>query len=274
LAARCLFATAESGRELSPAQAEKFLVDGKIVNHRVLGVGITQSIRASISYDGFVHDAHIQCIDESKALFQTDKGTEMNFRDCWMFNIAAYRLDDMLGLHMTPPSVKRKWAGRQSAFTWWVADAMMEVDRRKKKLTPPDVERFNRQMHCVRVIDQLLLNTDRNLQNLLITPDWNLWMIDHTRCFRLRKVIAEPKNLVQCDRGLLARLRTLERSAVRDRLEDYIRPNELDALMSRRDLIVRFFEEKAAAEGEEKVLFDLPPRQAVFRAEPEHSKGA
>jgi hypothetical protein len=251
-------------RVLSAAEAEQFLLNGKVTKKKVLGVGVTQSVRATLSYEGLVHDAHIQCIDESKASFQSDRGTELNFRDCWKFNVAAYRLDRLLDLNMTPPSVERKWAGKQGAFTWWVDEAMMEVERMRKKVSPPDLNRFNQQIFTIRVMDQLLLNMDRNLQNLLITPDWNVWMIDHTRCFRIRRDIAQPKNLVKCDRALLAKLRALERPVVAEHMKDLLRSVEIDALMSRRDLILRFFEQKIAQEGEDKVLFDLAPRAAVY----------
>jgi hypothetical protein len=251
-------------RTLSATEVEDFLLNGKVLKKKVLGVGITQSLRVTLSQEALVHDAHVQCIDESKTSFQTDRGTELNFRDCWKFNVAAYRLDRLLELNMTPPSIERRWAGKQGAFTWWLNDAMMEVERLRKKLSPPDYRRFNQQIYAIRVVDQLLLNMDRNLQNLLITPDWNVWMIDHTRCFRLRREIAAPKNLVQCDRALLARLRSLERPVVAERMGDLLRAGEIDALMSRRDLILRFFERKVADEGEDKVLYDMPPRTATY----------
>ena len=40
-------------------------------------------------------------------------------------------------------------------------------------------------MSLVRVFDQLIGNIDRNVGNLLITSDWRIWAIDHTRAFRL-----------------------------------------------------------------------------------------
>ena len=45
-------------------------------------------------------------------------------------------------------------------------------------------------MWVVRLFDQLIYNTDRNLGNLLIDKDWRLWMIDHTRAF---KTFTEPE---------------------------------------------------------------------------------
>ena len=51
---------------------------------------------------------------------------ELNFRDYWGYNIAAYRLGVMLGLDMIPPSVARRHRDKQAAFTWWVDGVMMD----------------------------------------------------------------------------------------------------------------------------------------------------
>ena len=37
----------------------------------------------------------------------------------------------------------------------------------------------------LRIFDELIQNRDRNTGNLLWTTDWKMWMIDHTRAFRL-----------------------------------------------------------------------------------------
>jgi hypothetical protein len=143
---------------------------------------------------------------------------------------------------------------------------MMEAERLKKKRTPPDVDGFNQQMYIVRVFDQLIFNTDRNLQNLLITPDWKLWMIDHTRAFRRHKDLKNAKNLGQCERTLLTKLRSLTAAALETALGDYVIDSEWEALLARRDKIVQAFEKKIAAKGEGQVLYDLAPRDAHYSA--------
>ena len=40
-------------------------------------------------------------------------------------------------------------------------------------------------MWHVRMFDQLIYNVDRNLGNLVIDKNWTIWMIDHSRAFRL-----------------------------------------------------------------------------------------
>jgi hypothetical protein len=114
-------------------------------------------------------------------------------------------------------------------------------------------------MYVVRVFDQLIYNTDRNLQNLLIDPDWRIWMIDHTRAFRLYTTLMEKKDLVMCDRQLLAKLRTLNAQMLSP-LNGYATGMEIKGLLSRRDKIVKFFDDQIAAKGEAAILYDRPAR--------------
>jgi hypothetical protein len=247
--------------KLSDRDAEAFLRTAKVVQTKSLGVGITNSQRLTLSTPELTHDAHLQTIDEYKTSFQTALGTEINFRDSWKYNVAGYKIDRLLGLNMTPVSVERKIAGKTGSVTWWVDDVlMMEVDRHKKKIEPPDQEAWNCQMFIVRIFDQLIYNTDRNLQNLLITKDWSLWMIDHTRAFRLYSEIKEPKNLTKCDRKLMAKLRELDLPALKEAVKGYLTEPEMKGILARRDRIVRLFEEKAAAGGEAAVFYDAATR--------------
>jgi hypothetical protein len=257
---------------LKSEEIEAFLRRAKVLRSRSLNIGVTGTKLVTLTDGRLTHRAHVQAIDESKTTYQTAMGTELNFRDCYKFNIAAYRLDRMLGLNMTPPSIQRRWKGQDSAFTWWVADAIMEGQRIKKKLEPPDVDAFNKQMYTVRVFDQLVFNTDRNLQNLLVTPDWNLWMIDHTRAFRIRTDLAAPRNLVKCDRKLLERLRLLNKKTLKEQLGDCLQPNEINAILRRRDKIVALFDRKIAREGEDRILFDMPLREPVWIVQPKSVK--
>jgi hypothetical protein len=172
--------------------------------------------------------------------------------------MAAYELDKLLELNMVPVSVERKVGGQMAAVTWWVDDVVgTELDRKKKKMEPPDLKSWNQQMYVCRVFDQLIYNTDRNLGNLLITKDWKIWMIDHTRAFRRMKDLQNAKNLVQCDRRLLGKLRELNKDNLNQKLGRYLTNMEIDAILGRRDKIVKFFDEQVARKGEAAVLFDL-----------------
>ncbi len=174
--------------ELSRAEMENFLLTAEVVERRSLSVGITGSERATLTDGRLTHDAHIQTVDVWKLSYTTSQGTELNFRDSYTYNIAAYRLDKLLDLRMVPVSVERKVGGETAAVTWWVDDVlMMERDRFLKKIQPPELTSWNDQMYQVRAFNALVYNTDPNLGNVLITKDWKLWMVDFTRAFRLYK---------------------------------------------------------------------------------------
>jgi hypothetical protein len=232
----------------SDADIERFLLNAKVVKSRSAGKGITGSLRATLTDGTLTHDAHIQMIDESKREFQSSQGVELNFRDSWTFNIAAYRIDRLLGLNLIPVSVERRWRTASAAYTWWVDDVMMdEADRLKKHLSPPNVEVWNQQMQLVRVFDQLIANTDRNLGNLLITSDWRVWAIDHTRAFRMQPTLKAAENIKRCDRKVFERLKQLDRDTVKKVTGGYLQAWDIDALLKRRDAIVVIIEKQGPA---------------------------
>ena len=235
---------------------ERFLRKAEIVRSTEIGEGITISARAVLREGDVTHDAQIQQVDITKDSYPTPEGFELNFRDSYKYNIAAYRLDRILGLGMTPVSVERTVNQKRAALTWWVDDVLMtERTRYLKKQRPPDLVRWSRQIYSVRVFDELIYNTDRNLGNLIITNEWKVWMIDHTRAFRTHKRLRDEKKLRMCDRRLLAALRGLDYETLRPRLKDVLRESEIRAMLARRDKIVEFFEKKIAQRGEKAVLY-------------------
>lgn len=228
---------------LPDAQIEQFLLHARILRTHPAAKGITGSLRASLSDGTTTHDAQIQSVDEYLSKFVGQRGAELNFRDTWSFNVAAYKLDRLLGLNLVPVSVARAYQRRPAAFTWWVDDVQMdEEERLKKKIPVPDTERWNRQMQLLRVFDQLIGNVDRNLGNVLITTDWRIWAIDHTRAFRLAPSLRTPQNVTRCDRQVLDRMKALDTSTLQRTIGPFTYTNEISALLSRRDEIIRILE--------------------------------
>jgi hypothetical protein len=250
---------AQNTQKLSYEQMEQFLKTAKIVKIKNLSTGITNSRRATLDDGTMQHDAHVQSIDEHKAKFEGERSTEINFVDSWKYNVAAYRLGRVLELDMIPVSVERNVAGTSCAVTWWIDSTMMETERKKKGMTSPDPDKWNEEMYMVRVFDQLIYNTDRNLQNLLIDQDWHIWMIDHTRGFRTQTSLMSKKDLVRCDRKLLAKLRGLDAQSL-EPLKPYVGNTEIKGLLGRRDKIVAFFDDEVKSKGEAAILYDRPAR--------------
>ena len=231
----------------SDADIEQFLLKGRLGKTRGAGKGITGSLRGTMTYESLTHDIHIQTIDESKREFKGAQGTEFNFRDYWGFNIAGYKIDRLLGLGLVPVSVERRFRSTLAAYTWWVDDFMMDEQvRYNKKISPPAevLERWNQQMQLLRLFDQLIANTDRNLGNLLIGNDWTIWAIDHTRAFRTNPTLKTPGNVTRCDRAVFARLKQLDKPTLTKAVGNSLQTFEIEAVLKRRDAIVAIIEQK------------------------------
>ena len=243
----------------TPQQKREFLLTAKVVKTSYISEGTTGSKRVTLTVGNFTHDAQFQDVDVWKMTHHSAAGTEIDFRDSYRYNIAAYLLDGMLGLgRMTPVSVERTLSGERGALTWWVDDVLMtEKKRYLSRTEPPDRPAWNNRIYCVRVFDELIYNVDRNLGNLLITNDWKLWMIDHTRAFRRHKKLHKVKQLRKCDRRFLEAMRRLDYESLSSELRPYLRDVEIRALLARRDLIVAFFDQEIATKEEGAVLFDL-----------------
>jgi hypothetical protein len=229
---------------------EEFLRLGKIGQQKNIPKGVTLPTRATLEYNGVRHDAAVQTVNISKASYQTAKGTELNFKDFWGYNMAGYELAKIVELNMVPPYVERKVGGQEASLSWWVNDSMMEIDRKNRHMEPPDLDSWNKQMYAVRVWHQLIYDTDPNLTNILIT-----------RAFRLNRNLRDPKDLAQCDRRLLAKLRTLDKDVLKEKLSRWLTKSEIEALAARASKIVDFFDKAAAAKGEGAVLYDFPRSQ-------------
>lgn len=240
---------------LSDSEIEAFLLKADVVKTKSTSKGITGSLQATLTDGRITHDAHIQQIDESKREFQSMSGTEFNFRDSWTFNVAGYKLDRLLGLNMVPVSVSRRYRSKPSAFTWWIDNvAMDEGDRLKKKISPPDYKTWNEQMQLVRLFDQLIYNVDRNMGNLVITKDWQVWAIDHTRAFRTHDQLKSPNNVTRCDRQVFQRLKDLSSETLKRELGGVLDTWQIRALLARRDAIVKRIESLGPT-----ALFDRTP---------------
>ena len=244
---------------LTRAEMEQYLESAEIVARQPIPDGVTQPWRLTLDDGRRRHDAHQQTVDIHKPTFTGPMGTEINFRDCYKYNIAAYRLGALLGMNMIPVSVEREVGGDTGAVTWWVDDVLMrEKERYLNNIEPPDQQRWNEQMYRVRLFNELICNMDANLGNLLITNDWDIWIIDFTRAFRLHKSLRAPKNLTRIDRQLLERLRQLDRETLMRELRPHLRKSEIKGLLARRDRIVDLFDRKIAEKGEAAVLCDAP----------------
>src|SRR5215470_5224288 len=86
----------EQAKGPSLAEKEDYLLHAKVIRTKPIGTGITHSSRVTLSDGQMEHDAHVQTIDVQTNTFSSNRGTELNFKDSYKFNIAGYRLNRIL----------------------------------------------------------------------------------------------------------------------------------------------------------------------------------
>jgi hypothetical protein len=241
---------------LTKDQIKQFLLTAKVIASHQSAKGITNPWRLTLTDGTITHDASFQAIDEHKTSMQLASGTELNFVDSYKYNIAAYALAEMLGMDdIVPVYVERKWKGNAGSLSWWLPVKMDEADRRKQQIFAPDTDAWNKQMYKVRVFDQLVYDNDPNLTNVLIGQNWELYRVDFSRSFRLKKDLRNPDDLVRCDRQLLEKLKALDAAQLAEKTKHYLSKDEVKAVMARRDKIVERFQKLVAEKGENEVLY-------------------
>lgn len=244
---------------LSTEEMAAFLRKAEITKKKTADKGTTNTIRATLSDGRITHDAQFQTVDVAMSMFTAGKASETNFKDSWRYNVGGYQLARLLGMNNVPMSVKRTFDGKDAAVTWWIDDVQFDEAGRLKleNRLGPNPDRTIKQIANRHVFDELIQNRDRNQGNLIWTKDWTLWLIDHTRAFRLGRVLMKPDQLTRCDRTLLQSLRGLTFAAMNQAMGEVMTKDEMNAVLFRRDLIVKHFDDRVARLGEAVVLFTM-----------------
>ena len=197
-----------------------------------------------------------------KVLLEKD-GIRMHaiFRDDAIFECAAYELAKLLGLDTVPPVVERKIQRTEGTLQAWVENVNTERVLRATTGVPPSggINRWRWIMlrQNIYIFDNLIYNEDRNIGNILIEPDWKLWMIDHTRAFRRWKELMNPEQVQFAERSLWEKLQTLDETEVRVKLKNFLNPAEMNGLIERKGLLVDHIQKLIDERGEKDVLFTL-----------------
>ncbi len=158
-------------------------------------------------------------------------GVTRGFQDSYKANIAAYELDKLLTLDMVPPAVERVLQGLKGSATQWVENiAPLKRDQ------APDAayeKHWNAQVAKMVMFDTLIHNPDRNLNNVLHDPAWNMILLDHTMAFGTSTDLV--RKMVRIDRDFWARIDKLTRGQLDAALRPWLEDGEIAAMLARRD---------------------------------------
>jgi hypothetical protein len=236
----------------------EFLRNAEIVDLEPVGEGKTGARRAVLERDGVRMRAIFHDVDLEQERIRLRGRFHMLFRDSWRFQVAAYRVARLLGIDNTPPTVSRRYQGSQGSLQAWLEGAMTDTQRRERGLDPPVWQLWLEQERVMRVFDNLIYNDDRHTGNVLMGPDGNLWMVDHTRAFQRHDELRDPQLVTRLDRGLWRRLQELPDETLAGVVEDLMPRADVNAFLERRRRLVAHIRALIEERGEAAVLFEWP----------------
>jgi hypothetical protein len=237
---------------------EDFLLNAEIVkDQQITQEAVTKPWRLTLEKDGVTRDA----------LWKDVQGRSQGYIEGWKYEIAAYQFDKYLGLDMVPPTVEKRFSGNRGSCQLWMESKMTMKTKVEKKITVPPryVFNYNRALNLQRAFDNLIGNEDRHQNNYLITEDWRVILIDHSRTFRTgKKWMTElpygEKNregliLKTMPKAMLEKMKALDEAVIKGIVGDNLTDDEIKAVLARRDLIVQYVDRLVKQNGEENVLY-------------------
>lgn len=238
------------------AELLEFLQTAEPISEKNLSGGINFPLELVLEKNGVRAHAVFRDVNEDKSTATFGGGrNEVGFKDSYIYEPAAYEMGLMLGMYNVPPATLRKLHSKSGSIQIFIEHAMTEKKQVDEHIAPPDDQEWKKQVQMMNVFDALVYNTDRNRGNILITPDWRLWMIDHTRAFRQLSTLWAGDSIKQCERGVYEKLKALDEKEVRERLKPYLSSFEIGALLDRRKLLVQQIDKLIAEKGEDSVLY-------------------
>lgn len=248
----------------SDEEIEEFLRTASVESMAKIPVGVTNPRRALLDRENLrVHAVFKHVVEEKKMIRDptaTGRGKlYLDWRDSYVYDVAAYHVDRLLGLDRVPPIVLRRVRGKDGSLQIWLEETITEKTRQDEGIKPPEIARFHHQRSTMHLFDNLVANRDANLGNTLIDGNWRLWYIDCTRCFGRSPDLLYPTAITHCDREVWKALKELDREAAQEALSPYLGPAEIDAIFKRRDQLVDILQARIDEYGESIVLFDQRP---------------
>jgi hypothetical protein len=157
--------------------------------------------------------------------------------------LAAYKLDQMLGFDIVPLTVERRVEGNVGALRLTYPDEISETRRLRQSLRFGGWCSMSDQFDLMRVWDALLANTGRNTGNLLYRRElWRLQLVDYSRAFTSKKRL--PNSISSGSGQLTIRpevrraLAQLTEAELSTELNGLLDKKSISALVSRRDALL------------------------------------
>ncbi len=155
--------------------------------------------------------------------------------------LAAYRLDRLLGLDMIPATVRREVFGQEGTLQYAPQGAVNERQRAEARKGRDAPCSLLKQWDAMYVFDALVHSVARRPQTLLYDPEsWQLMLVDQEKSFSRNK--GRPTHLkgieVVLGQQWQSALLSLDDETLKEKLGDVLDKRRLSALAARRDALI------------------------------------
>ncbi len=238
---------------------EEFLLNANIVGQEQMSSSeaVTSPWQLTLEKDGIT----------KFALWKNPEGRMKGYIEGWKYEIAAYLFDKYLELNMVSPTVEKRFQGNlgslQLFVDYWLS--LKRIKEQKIKVPSYKIFNYNRCLSLQRAFDNLIGNEDRHQNNYLLTQDWRMIFIDHSRTFRTGKkwttqLFYGPKNpegltMKEIPRALFEKIKALNYDIIKGFVGENLDDDEINAVLARKELIIKEIDKLIQQNGEDKVLY-------------------
>lgn len=178
--------------------------------------------------------------------------------------LAAYRLDKLLGFELVPITVPRVVEGREGVMQLFYPNFMTESERQRHGREPGGECPLEGQFQLLGVFDLLVGNEDRSSSSFgYPRPLWNLLAGDYSDAFGRGHALPDSAGEVQrqLPRSVRDALLALDRAKLSTALGEQLDDEQITALLARRNTLFSIVRFPAASYGQpEKAARDGKPR--------------
>ena len=228
--------------ELTDLHVERVLETGKVGSVRPLGRGGTRPLLLDLADGQYEMRGLFKYVERTIQTRRSD-GTVIEQADRFQHEVAAYRLDRMMGLGMVPVTVARTIEGTgEGSVQLWIEGAVEESAAHLEPLPEPSLGRVPLLHERARVFDALIGNADRSPSDCLHqTAEGWLYLIDHSTAFAKDEDPGRFLGGADCaiDPVMERALRSLSRREARRQLEPWLDAAQIRALFERRDRLLK-----------------------------------
>lgn len=239
------------------AEAIDFLRTAEPVESEKISGTTGKPILVVLEKDGVRARAIFRTVDFERARVPGNREHARGFRDHYIYEVAAYELSRLLGLDNVPPATTRDLFGEEGSIQLWIEGAQGVEERLREGIDERYQQLWVFQKQNMAVFDNLIYNFDRNPGNMLLDSRGKVWFVDHTRAFKILPFLRMRDDIKVVERELWENLRALDPERVHEKLGPYLKTTEIDALMARRDKLVKLISRRIAQHGEEAILFQF-----------------